>query len=502
MTGEFTNAFERYRPYLSLEEFNALEAEANQPAASAVRLNLSKLDTSPLHRSTTEGKKGGETGSDRLKFLSQKFGWVTQPLPFSENSLQILDFKTAPSQTREYLLGQYYLQDAASILPVSLFSATKKPQLKLDMAASPGGKTTQMIDASLDRDFLIANDSAASRLPALRTVLQTWGAANYAITNYPGERFGDWFPETFDQILLDAPCSMQSLRASASHPHRPITEDERSRLANRQIALLFSAAKALKVGGELVYSTCTLNPEEDEAVVSALLEAFPGAFHLDPAPAQKYQVRGFTEFEGQQYHPDLIHALRIWTFTFKTNGFFAAKLIKDAPISHEPGSPPTRDFRVTGYKHLSPELHQELINILSDIYGIELKTLLNDLGLIPMRKEDAIHLFPAAYLESFKTLPFTAIGLPLGRYIRDRFETGVEFILRFGGFFTQQIWEMPEEFAQQWMRGFDIRGFNLEGFQPSTIIAVRDAEGNNLGAAKYTNQRLRNLLPNRHIRNN
>ena len=502
MTGEFTNAFERYRPYLSLEEFNALEAEANQPAASAVRLNLSKLDTSTLPLSNGARLKIDEALSDRLKFLSQKYGWVTQPVPFSENSLQILDFKTAPSQTREFLLGQYYLQDAASILPVSLFSPSNKSLLKLDMAASPGGKTTQMIDTSLDRDFLIANDSAASRLPALRTVLQTWGAVNYAITNYPGERFGDWFPETFDQILLDAPCSMQSLRASASHPHRPITEDERTRLASRQTALLFSAAKALKVGGELVYSTCTLNPEEDEAVVSALLEAFPGAFHLDPAPAQKYQVHGFTEFEGQHYHPDLIHALRIWTYTFQTNGFFAAKLIKDAQIPHEPGSPPARDFRATGYKHLSAELHQELISTVSGTYGIDFKTVLHDLALIPMRKEDAIQLFPAAYLESFKTLPFNAIGLPLGRYIRDRFEASIEFILRFGHRFTHHVWEMPEDFADQWMRGFDIRGVNLEGFQPGTVVAVRDAEGNNLGAAKYSSKRLRNLLPNRHIRNN
>jgi len=189
--------------------------------------------------------------------------------------------KLLPGQTLEHRLGYYYVQDAASILPVSLFSTSTTPKLVLDMAASPGGKTTQLVDHNLDRDFVIANDSSASRLSALRTVLQVWGSANHMITNFAGERLGDWFPQTFDRILLDAPCSMESLRVSASHPPRPITSDERSRLATRQLALLISAAKALKPGGELVYSTCTLAPEEDEAVVNALLDLAPDAFQID-----------------------------------------------------------------------------------------------------------------------------------------------------------------------------------------------------------------------------
>src|SRR5690606_15378550 len=104
-----------------------------------------------------------------------------------------------------------------------------------------------------------------SRLQALRVVLLTWGAANTAITNFPGEKLGVWFPETFDRVLLDAPCSMEGLRVSASHPSRPITPGERERLAARQSALLESAVSSARVGAEIVYSTCTLAPEEDEA---------------------------------------------------------------------------------------------------------------------------------------------------------------------------------------------------------------------------------------------
>jgi 16S rRNA (cytosine1407-C5)-methyltransferase len=347
---------------------------------------------------------------------------------------------------------------------------------------------------------VIANDSAASRLSALRTVLQTWGAANYAITNFPGERWGDWYPETFDQILLDAPCSMQSLRTSSSHPHRPITVDERGRLSSRQQALLFSAAKALKSGGELVYSTCTLAPEEDEAVVSSLLEAYPEAFHIDPDPAKEFDVTGLIEFEGQNFHPDLVHALRIWPFVFQTNGFFAVKLIKDKPIPIEQAAPPSRDFNLTGYKSLSDRLYQELTATIRDTYGFNLDTRLGDLKLVPMRNEDGIQLLPSAYLNYFSSLPYNVIGMPLGRFIREEFEISVDFVLRFGVEFTRNVWQIPEDLAAQWMKGFDIRGIDPPGIKLGTVIAIRDEERNNLGAAKYSSKRLRNLLPNRHVR--
>lgn len=482
---EITSALERYRPYLDEAQYAALLAESDQIAPSSVRLNLLKTQL---------------PSAQRLTYLSKKYGWSTKNLIYSQDSLHVIESLTSPSQTREFQLGQYYLQDAASILPVSLFSKSDKPLLKLDMAASPGGKTTQMVDASCDRDFVIANDSAASRLSALRTVLQTWGAANYAITNFAGERWGDWYPETFDQILLDAPCSMQSLRTSSSHPHRPITMDERSRLASRQQALLFSAAKALKTGGELVYSTCTLAPEEDEAVVSLLLETYPGAFHIDPNPANRYKVSGLVEFENQQFNPEVIHALRIWPFTFQTNGFFAVKLVKDKPIPTEISIPPSRDFGSTGAKALSAKLSQVLTNAISATYGFDFKGLIQDLNLVPMRKVDLIQLFPQAYLDRFANLPYNALGMPLGRFIRDQFEISVEFVLRFGDFFTKNVWQVPEDLADQWLKGFDIRGIDPAGVKPGTVIAIRDDEGNNLGAAKYSSKRLRNLLPNRHIK--
>jgi len=82
------------------------------------------------------------------------------------------------------------------MLPVALFSPSNTPSLTLDMAASPGGKTTQLVDLNQDHGLVIANDASTSRLPALKVVLQTWGSLNTVITNYPGEN-GCLVPRNF-----------------------------------------------------------------------------------------------------------------------------------------------------------------------------------------------------------------------------------------------------------------------------------------------------------------
>lgn len=479
----FMLELERYRPYLSEEQFSTLLNDAEIEAVSAVRINKLKSDDPANH----------------LKTLTEKYDWITKPIPFSSEAVQVESAQLSPSQTIEHKLGQFYIQDAASILPVSLFTPSDQNLLVLDMAASPGGKTTQLIDLGLDRDLVIANDSAASRVPALRTVLQTWGANNFAVTNFPGESWGDWYPETFDRILLDAPCSMQSLRVSASHPHRPITEDERSRLATRQLALLLSAAKALKTGGELVYSTCTLSPEEDEAVVSALLETWPGIFEIDPTHADLYQAHGMTEFDGDVYDPMLKNSLRIWPFIFQTNGFFAVKLTKTASTPDDQvtnSKPPSRAVKL---KELTSNTQELLFEYFEQIFAFNLESLLEEKNLALYWWGDKIWIQPKEFFEVFTSLPVQLVGIQIGQFIRQNFEPSPDFILSYGQHFDKGYWLIPEEETENWMKGYDIRGIKIPALKTGSFLQIRDSEGNNLGAGKYSKERLRNLLPNRHL---
>ncbi len=477
---------QRYEPYLSAEAYNALLATIHEPAPIALRVNLLK----------------NEDPMRALEKWSGRYGWECSPVPFCSAGFQLMRYSTSPSQTVEHRLGYYYLQDAASMLPVSLFSPSTSQSLTLDMAASPGGKTTQLVDNCQDTSLVIANDSSASRLPALKVVLQTWGALNTVITNYPGEKWGAWFPETFDRILLDAPCSMESLRVSPSHPHRPITPDERSRLAVRQLALLESAVAATRIGGEIVYSTCTLAPEEDEAVLDAFLKAHPDVIQIDPTPSRQLQAPGLTYFNGKAFDPQVAGSLRLWPNLLGTNGFFAALLKKIGTMPTVEVKQPTREFAGTGLIRLSTTQTNQLCRQVQSLYGFDLEAILEVYQCGLFERAAQVWLIPEQYLTRFSSLPYAFLGFPLGKLIGTRLELSFEMVSRFGDAFNANIFVLPDDYFQDWLRGADLRGLPLEGVEMGTVVAIRDKLGRNLGAGKALPKRLRNLLPSRSLLSN
>ncbi|HZW03188.1 MAG TPA: hypothetical protein VFF68_04635, partial [Anaerolineaceae bacterium] len=275
-------ALERYRPLLPPAEFAVLLEELERPLYPALRVNPLKANA-----------------DNHIEAWAQRYDWETRPVPYCPSGYWVVRSPEPISQTIEHRLGFYYIQDAASMLPAELFDLDGLDDpLVLDMAASPGGKTTHLVSRLGDRGLVLANDSSADRITALRIVLQNYGAINAAAARFPGEKYGAWYPETFDRVLLDAPCSMQGLKTTESHPMRPITEREQESLARRQARLLESAFQAVKTGGQVVYSTCTLAPEENEAVLESLLRAYPGAAQIDdlsdrlPAPAPALAADG------------------------------------------------------------------------------------------------------------------------------------------------------------------------------------------------------------------
>lgn len=474
------DALKRYQAYLSAEDFALLLENATRNAAIAVRANLLK-------------------NPDPLKNLAnwqRAYGWKTEAVPFWHHALQVLEAETPPSQTIEHQFYYYYIQDAASMLPVSLFSPIEENHLVLDMAASPGGKTTQIVDRSQDKAFIIANDSSASRLSALRVVTQGWGMSNGMISNYAGEKLGDWFPNTFDRILLDAPCSMESLRVSESHPFRDISASERDRLATRQLALLISALRATKTGGEIVYSTCTMAPEENEAVVNALLEMYPHAVTVAKIDGQNPRSEGLTHFEGQDYNTELRKSLRVWPHLYATNGFFAVKLLKTGRVETNDLQIPQRAFAQTG---LTPLKHKEQNSVLEQIQ--------NCCGIEPQifeafeihQRENQLFLVPMAYLQHFQTLPYNTLGLVLGKMIKNTLEPSFEFVMRYGSYFRRNTWLIPSDYQKTWLQGHDLRGLNLPPNCSPGIIAVKNENNVLIGAGKWSAQRLRNLLPHRYL---
>ena len=206
----------------------------------------------------------------------------------------------------------------------------KPGELVLDIAAAPGSKTTQIAMYMQNSGLLVANDVEAPRLAALGINLQRCGVANAIITKMKG-RSWEHVPLQFDRILVDAPCSgtgtiRKSLKTIGMWNPKMV-----QRLAGTQRNLLKAAFGLLKPGGTLVYSTCSLEPEENEGVISAFLEYTQQ--HALPMEVQNIDLplkrgRPVEEFEGQRYRSEVRHCLRLWPQDNDTEGFFVAKLIK------------------------------------------------------------------------------------------------------------------------------------------------------------------------------
>jgi 16S rRNA (cytosine1407-C5)-methyltransferase len=474
----------RYQNLLSPDQFKALINELSNPLPQAIRVNT--LKSSP-----------GEALSD----WSARYHWETKAIPFCQTGCQILSASEPISQTIEHRLGYYYIQDAASMLPVELFNLDgHKEPLILDMAASPGGKTTHIINRTGDKGLIIANDASISRLPALHRVLNNWGAVNTAITCFQGEKFGAWFPESFDRVLLDAPCSMENLRSSASHPMRSITYRERQGLVQRQVRLLTSALQAVRIGGEVVYSTCTLAPEEDEAVLDQLVRTFPGAFTIANLTTRfpEFTAHALPEDETRQFDPSVTQALRLWPHIMGTSGFFSALLVKTTQIESFQQPSPQKNLDDSGIRRLAVRDCIQVNDSLRKQYGFDLESILTHQRLSLWHRGNQVLAVPELFYDNFTNLPFYSLGMLIGEKSGSLFIPSHEFTARFIAMFTNGRIVLPDDDLPAWLAGLDIKPAPTSLPNPRALVVVFDRQNRFLGRGKVLPDRLKNLLP-RHL---
>lgn len=471
-------AIESYRQLLTPAEYELLTREIDQPLLPAIRFNPLKTD------------------AHFKDFLQTKYGWVLEPLPFCSNGYRAIT-SSGPevSSVLEHKLGMFYIQEAASMLPVELFDIDDDEEnVCLDLAASPGGKTTHLISKLSDRGLVIANDSSQGRIPALRIVLQHWGAVACAVTRFPGENYGSWYPEVFDRVLLDAPCSMQGLRIADSHVLRPVTSKESAQLSARQSALLTSALQAVKVGGEVVYSTCTLLPVEDEGVVDRVLNRFRSSIKLlDAQKALPEPAPGLIRTDEIEYSPELVKTIRLWPHRYHTAGFFACILQKTAPLDLPVNKPPSHDMEAAGFVEITRTQQTAFSSQFTDTYGYDLQEYLSHERRILIRRDQKIYIFPSLLLERFRDLPVQSAGLLLGEETPDGFQPSQEWISRFGARCQRGTRTLDDHEVSKWLSGE-----NLEAVLPvdeAKYVIVLNQDGQALGCGKTFGKGIKNLLP-------
>lgn len=468
---------DRYQPLLSADAFARLQAAIARPLPPALRVNTLKIDVAAA----------------RAKWPIE-YGWHVQDVPFCESGWQISGNEEALSRTIEHRTGFYYIQDAASMLPAEMFTFDREFPLILDMAASPGGKTTHLISQMADRGVMIANDSSSGRIAGLRSNLQSWGTLSSALTSYPGERFGEWWPDTFDYVLLDAPCSGESLRTAERRKTRFVSAKERLQLQQRQIKLLRSAFQAVKPGGQVVYATCTLAPEEDEAVIDALLRAYPQA--QIESVADRLNAPALTRDGELVFHAEAQQAIRLWPHLYDTSGFFAALIRKRERVDAPTSSPPQRTLAQAGFAPLNEHQQREVRSALREVYGFDLAHMLEEQRLELLKRSDAVYAVPAQFIAHFGDFPCIAIGMLIGEWQDGALVPSHELIARFGSQFTGQRFALNADHVKQWLTGQDLRTVTPP-YPTGSVILIEDEQGRYLSRGKVLRERLRNLLSKR-----
>ena len=261
----------------------------------------------------------------RNQLLAQ--GFILEQVPWCREGF-FIEHETGRRDigcTLEHQIGYYYVQEAASMIP-PLVLDPKPGEIVLDMCASPGSKSTQIAQYMKNSGILVSNDLTTKRIAPLSINLQRCGAYNSIITIMHGASFQRLSLE-FDRILVDAPCSGVGAVRKSLKTVMMWNPQMVKRLSGTQRALLESAYSKLKKGGTLVYSTCTLEPEEDEGVVSSLLNNHPDA-SCEPIELPLKRGKSVMEFDGTKFNDGVRNTLRLWPQDNDTEGFFVAKIVK------------------------------------------------------------------------------------------------------------------------------------------------------------------------------
>jgi len=464
-----THPFDRYAPFTDLA---ALKAASNRPLRKCVRVNTLKCSV------------------ETFKKWAKEKGWKLSPVPWSEEGffLERDDHGTALGRDLRHLLGHFYMQEAASMLPAELLDPQPGDAV-LDLCAAPGSKTTQMAAALTPgpspasgrgetrqgSGIVIANDMQEKRLRVLNDSIQRMGASNVVITRKVGQWFGRHLAERFDRVLCDAPCTAQGTCRKDSTALDYCSSASIAKAANLQRALLEAAIHACKVGGRIVYSTCTLTPEENEAVVFAILQRFGDCLEVvDPRKDEvvsgkwkmsqaiddsivvqqslksHFPVHGLMPFMAErQLSTFNFPLLRLWPQTYDTEGFFCAVLRKTGRTL-----PPEHMHMVERTSPVLSRLKKKMIHEeFQFLYGTDF---LQEGDELVERGEQVMLTTQEAV--SFP-LPLTeyATGIPYAKDVGNgRYRLTNELVALRGERAKSQVMELTETELQQLLSGRDI----------------------------------------------
>ena len=295
------NFIERYSQLTSFKDF---EEYLNKFLRKAIRVNTLKRNVEEINK--------------QLSYLNLK------NIPWCNEGFWVESEKRDLGNLIEHKLGYIVVQEAASMISTRILDPKEK-DLVLDMCASPGAKTTHLAQIMSNKGLIIANEKNYGRINALNSNLQRCGVLNTVVTLMDGRELN----YKFDKILLDAPCTgsgtIRGLTSNSRYLVKSWNINKILSTSGLQKKLILNAYNNLKEKGILVYSVCSLEPEEGEEVIQFLLDN-------TNAKIEKINLGIKTEvnleFNKKTFSKEINKCLKLWPQNYDTEGFFIAKIKK------------------------------------------------------------------------------------------------------------------------------------------------------------------------------
>lgn len=380
-------------------------------------------------------------------------GWELSPLGIAPGTYGIerTDRSRPLGHSLEHFAGHFYIQESSSMIPPVVLDP-QPGEAVLDMAAAPGSKTTQLAAMMQNQGVLIANDVSIPRIKALAANVERSGCLNVGISNLAGARIGRFAAGRFDKVLVDAPCTAEGTLAKSPEALERWSEKSIQKLAMIQSKLLAAAYQALKPGGQLVYSTCTFAPEENEGVVNEFLinhpEAIVGEIALPDLPLSP----GLTEWRGQRFSPELAKAARVWPSQRRMEGFFICAISKPDSLPETAPGKPFNDRR-----HGEPATDAtDWLKERFEWAGWDHQTMVREKG------AERWEMTPE--LSEFDTLPLVRRGLRIARTVTGGFKPTTDWIQLAGSGLKQHREETDAERTADYLSGLDLPAVSARGY--------------------------------------
>lgn len=356
------------------------------------------------------------------------------PIPWVSNGFFYRE-EERPSRHPYYAAGLYYLQEPSAMTPADRLEISPGEYV-LDLCAAPGGKATALGAKLQCKGFLVANDISNSRAKALLRNLELFGIPNSMVTNETPGRLAGYFPEFFDKILVDAPCSGEGMFRKDPDVAKTWDETRPEFFGKIQKDIIANAISMLKPGGKLLYSTCTFSPVENEGLISYVLEHFPQMKLLDIAPYEGFAPGNPSLGNGDQR---LEKCVRIFPHHMEGEGHFLALMEKKGALN------PSSDRPKTKLDKVSQGLLEEFFQSVSVPY---------DFQKIEVRGSNVYYL-PDKDTSGLKGIKFLRNGLFLGELKKNRFEPSQPFAMALSGKDYDHVINLPasDERVGRYLKG-------------------------------------------------